>query len=324
MTESGGLALVLSGGGAPAAYFGAGVIAAVERAGLSPRVLSGVSAGAINACALGVGMDAAGLAALWRDVRWRDIYRPRTDLRTLLNLDNVLAPSRNVADYLLHAVGWTSLLDVRPAAATLARALGGEQLPIREDRVVVVSSVDAGRGELVRFCSELPSRAGREPLYRRVPLAVHHVLASTAVPLLFPPVADGNATYVDAGLVANTPLAPAMDYEPDAVIVVSGGGIARPARPPTSLGEVIGLVWDNVAQFALHADFDHAETVNTLVRSAPDATDKRHVPMLLVEPTDLGFSASGFLRFSAESAEHVMAHGRAVGERALAGWSPAL
>jgi hypothetical protein len=42
--------------------------------------------------------------------------------------------------------------------------------------------------------------------------------------------------------------------------------------------------------------------------------------MLLVEPTELGFSPSGFLRFTAQGADEVMEYGRTVGERALAGW----
>ncbi|MBA2309540.1 MAG: patatin-like phospholipase family protein [Pseudonocardiales bacterium] len=55
----GGVAMVFSGGGAPAAYFGAGVVRAVEEAGLEPTMFSGVSSGAFNAAPerveLGVG-----------------------------------------------------------------------------------------------------------------------------------------------------------------------------------------------------------------------------------------------------------------------------
>jgi hypothetical protein len=64
---SGGLALVLSGGGAPAAFFGTGVIQYLEEKGLRGEiaVLSGTSAGAINAGGLAVGMTAGELVELW-------------------------------------------------------------------------------------------------------------------------------------------------------------------------------------------------------------------------------------------------------------------
>jgi NTE family protein len=145
-------------------------------------------------------------------------------------------------------------------------------------------------------------------------------VASAAVPLLFPPGGAGESTLVDAGLVANTPLAPVMRYEPDRVIVVSGAGVTRPAATPDSLGSAISLLVDNVARFALHADVDHARTVNQLARAAPAATAKREVPLLLIEPTDLGFSVDGFLRFTSGQARAMIEYGREQAEKALAGW----
>ena len=318
---SGGLGLVLSGGGAPAAYFGAGVIQAVEDAGLKPRVLSGVSAGALNACALGVGLDAAALAEMWTKVGWRDIYRPRYDVWTLLNLNRLLHPSANLAEYLMGAVSWTWLLDTSPARRTLSRFLGGDELKTRDGTTVVVSAVDENSGGVVRFCTALPPAARRNAEFKQVRLQVDHLLASAAVPLLFPPGRVGDRTLVDAGLVANTPLAPVMAYEPELVIVVSGSGIKRPAPAVTSLAGAIALLVNNVAHFALIADYEHAKTVNTLVRAAPQETTKRAVPMLLIEPTDLSFSLDGFIRFNARTARRVMDYGRAEAARKLAGWS---
>jgi NTE family protein len=322
---TGGLGLVLSGGGAPAAYFGAGVIRALERAGLEPRVLSGVSAGALNAAAYAAGMDAASIADMWRSIGWRDIYRPRRDLWNLVNIPNVLRPRANVVQYLFDAIGWTWTLDTAPTRRTFIRYLGDAELKIRDGVTLVVSSVDESSGEVVRFCSALPDHDS--PRFRRVDLTVDHLLASAAVPMLFPPGRpDGQTapatTFVDAGLVANTPLTPMMAYQPDAVVVVSGSGIARPAPTPTSLGSAIALLADNVASFALHADYAHTETVNTLARVAPEAVDKRYVPMLLIEPTELGFSVGGFLRFTPGDARTMMDYGEREGARALRGWAP--
>jgi NTE family protein len=328
---SGGTALVLSGGGAPAAYFGAGVIQALEETGERPRLLSGVSAGAINACAMGAGMDAATLTKMWCNIRWNDIYRPRTDIWRAVNVGRLLRPTTNIAEYALGAIGWTWLLDTGPARKTLTSYLGGAEIAPPAGTTVIVSAVDENAGNVVRFCSELPPLHRRDPQFRQVDLTVDHVLASAAVPLLFPPGRDSGPspdsggdghTLVDAGLVANTPLAPAMRYEPDRVIVVSGAGITRPAPVPDSLGAAIALLVDNVAHFALTADVDHANTVNHMARAAPDATVKREVPILVIEPTDLGFSVNGFLHFTPALARTIIEYGREQAGKALASWNP--
>jgi NTE family protein len=316
------LGLVLSGGGAPAAYFGTGVVQAIEEAGLHPTVVSGVSAGAINACALGIGLTGDGLAAIWQDIRWYDIYRPRIDVWNIIKFAHLFRFTANPIEYMLGAVGWGWLLDSAPARRALSRRFGGEQLTPTEGTTVVVSAVDSNDGDVVRFCTELPPPERRGPEFRLVDLSIDHLLASFAVPLLFPPGHSEGHDLNDAGLVANTPLAPVMRYEPDAVIIVSGAGIRRPAPRSKSYGEALNLLVDNVAHFALMADYEHAKTVNTLAREAPGATTRREVPMLLIEPTGLPFSVGGFLQFTGAQAKEVIEYGRAQGRKALDGWSP--
>jgi NTE family protein len=322
---TGGTALVLAGGGAPAAYFGAGVIQALEKAGERPRIVSGVSIGAINAYAVGAGMDGMALARMWCHVGWRDVYRPRTDVWRAVNARRLLRPTTNIAEYALGAIGWTWLLDTAPMRRTLTKHLGREGIAATGDVTVVLSALDEATGVTMRFCSRLPPKRRRDPRFRQVELTVDHVLASAAVPLLFRPGGEGGEggeTLVDAGLVAATPLAPVMRYEPDRVIVVSGAGISRPARAPDSLGAAIALLVDNVAQAALAADLDHARTVNRLVRAAPASTVRREVPILLVEPAEPGFPLDWFLEFSAARARRVMEYGREQADKALAAANP--
>jgi NTE family protein len=318
----GDLGLVLSGGGAPAAYFGAGVIQAIEDAGLRPNVVSGVSAGAINACALGVGMTGDALATMWREIRWHDIYRLRADVWNLIRVDRLFRFSSSPIEYALDTVGWSWLLDTAPARRALSHRLGGVRLTPVDGMTVVVSAVDSNDGEVVRFCTALPPPNRRGPEFRLVDLDIDHLMASFAVPLLFPPGRADGHDLADAGLVANTPLAPIMKYEPDSIIIVSGAGIRRPAPRPASYGQALNLLVDNVAHFALIADYDHAQTSNTLARVAPKATTRRDVPMLLIEPTDLPFSVGGFLHFTAAQAVQLLEYGREQGSKALAGWNP--
>ena len=320
---SGGLAVVLSGGGAPAAYFGAGVLQALEDRGMRADVLSGVSAGAINACAAGIGMTAGDLARMWGGIRWSDIYRPRFDVWNAINVGRLLRPTTSVVEYALGAIGWTHLLETAPARRTLTNQFGGAQVRPARGTTIVVSAVDENSGEVVRFCSKLPPPHRADPQFRQVDLTVEHILASAAVPLLFPPGRVGpNPTHrlVDAGMFANTPLAPAMHYEPDRVVVVSGSGVGRPSAEPDSLGSAIALLAENVAHYALRADLDHAETVNKLATAAPETTAKRTVPILTIEPTDLGFSVDGFLRFGPDEARALIEYGRETADKALAGW----
>jgi len=319
------LGLVLSGGGAPAAYFGVGVALALEEAGLRPGLYSGVSAGSLNAAALAAGIPPADLAEVWRGTTTGQVVRPRLDVWNLFEPLSVLRRPGPPLDMLLGSIGWTWTLSTAPARALLTEILGGESVDVAEDITLVVSAVDQGSAEVVRFVNRLPPahRGSENPEFVQCALSIDHVLASAAAPILFQagrvPELPGREL-VDAGLVANTPLKPALAYEPDAVVVVSASGINRPAPPPNSLGAAIGLLAENVAHFAMLADYKHARTVNDLVAAAPE-TPRKHVTLLLIEPHDVAFSAPAFLRFDREDANRVIDLGLRQGREALDGWS---
>lgn len=347
-----GLALALSGGGAPAAYFCAGVIQqlAATRVLDRVRVLSGTSAGALNAGAVGSGLTADELAHMWTEARLFDLIRPRLDVWRLVNWGNVLRwPTTNVVEYLLDAVGWTWLVDTRAARRWLVSELcqrmgvGGEdgRIPLQPGLTVVVSSVDQATGKVVRFTNALPVRRQQDAdpgracddapyrrsyEYRRVELTVDHLLASAAVPLLLRPGMDGGHEFVDAGLVANTPLTPLFDYQPDAVIVVSAASVSGLAGPPRSLGDALSRLIENVARYSVYSSYEHARAMNAVIRQAPDtplARGKKQVDLLLIEPRGRRFTVTGLLDFSPDVACDLMAHGREQAARALRDW-PAL
>jgi NTE family protein len=215
------------------------------------------------------------------------------------------------------------LLDNGPARRTFTRYFGSGQRRVEDGRTVVVSAVDQAGAGVVRFTNALPPEPRRGGEFRQADIGVDHLLATTAVPLLFASGTVSEEQFVDAGLVANTPLKPALAYEPDAVVVVAAGGAERPAPPPRSLSEAIGLLAENVAHASLMADYRHAETVNRLVAEAPRSTAKKKVEMLLIEPTGLPFTASGFLKFSPDAAREFINHGRELAAKALASWTPA-
>ena len=110
------VALVLSGGGASAAYFGAGVAQGLADEGLCPTVLSGTSAGGLNAGLLAAGVSPERLVDLWISVQGHDVYKPRLDLWRLLRPAGLVRlPTSDLMGYALDSVGWTWLLDTAPA-----------------------------------------------------------------------------------------------------------------------------------------------------------------------------------------------------------------
>lgn len=307
------VALVLAGGGAAGA-FEAGVIDAVEAHALAPTILSGTSAGALNAAGLAHGLSSSDLAALWRRTGSRDVYRLRRDVWRLPRPRGLLTGG-GVGDRLLNAVGWSHLFSTSPLRRTLVEALGGEHVDVTPGQPLAVSSVEVGSGELVRFVSELPRPQRRGQRYREVAVGVDHLMASAAIPLVFPPASVNDTAFWDAGLVANTPLAPALAYEPDLTIVVTTATRPRPAPGPASPGQALSLLIDNVLANSLADDLARARELNRLLgeEGGPDA--KRPVDLVVIEPIgeDLGDS----LDFSAEAAEHRLAVGRRLGRQAL-------
>jgi NTE family protein len=310
------LGLVLSGGGANGA-FGAGVVAAIEESDLVPTVLSGTSAGALNAAGMAAGMDAARLADLWTSVRAPDVFRLRRDVWRLLRPQGLLQ-GRGLAGRALEGIGWPWLLHTGPLRRTLVRMLGGERLDVAPGLVLAVSSVERATGRLVRFASQEPPPHRRTPRFQVGPMTVDHLMASAAIPIAFRPAEVDGRAYWDGGVVANTPLAPAMAYEPDAIIVVTTATRQRPSPPPETLGQSLGLLIDNVLAHSLAADLERARVINELCRVAPERTTMREVSLVVVEPQ--GLDLGGSLDFDPQLAQRRLELGLAVGRRALAEW----
>ena len=321
-------ALVLSGGGAKGA-FEAGVIAALDDAGVHPDVVSGTSAGALNAAAVACDIPVDRLTGLWGSMESGDVYRVRRDVHRLIRpMHLAMHPtallglgSRSTSEHLLDSIGWTWLFHTGPLRRRLLSIFGGEVLPLREDRVLTVACVDAASGELVRFTNRAPTGARAEPGFREVTLTVDHLLASAAIPGIFAPIEVDGGTWWDGGLVANTPLSAAMTYDPRTAIVVATGAVDRSGHPPRSLGEAVSQVIDHIMRFGMIKDMDHAQTVNELVRAAPDATRHEEVELVPIVPGDDDRSGIGeLLDFDPSRARQLIADGRRVGTEAIRSW----
>jgi predicted acylesterase/phospholipase RssA len=269
-------ALVLSGGGAQAAYE-VGVLTALLE-GRSPAtryipldfgVVTGTSAGGVNACLLLSAIE-DGTAPVTEYMRqiWLDeiaerpgkansgVFRLRADpigfLQSSRYARNPVAPLlefledsaylgeemlRRSADFLLsdEKIGKRALDFVDLAAfisndvlmATLARAINLERVR-NNRRNLTISCTNWRTGSIALF--------GNQDMTEDQGLKI--ILASSAIPGVFPPVEIGGDLYADGGVVMNTPLKPAIELGADILhVIYTDPALSRvplPANPNTA------------------------------------------------------------------------------------------
>jgi NTE family protein len=306
-----GTALVLGGGGARAAYQ-TGVLSYVGEA--FPQadlpLMTGVSAGSINAAHLAADPGpwrerTARLASYWEELTCADVFTPRS-LWTLGRSLMHGTPSPK-----------QTLLDTAPLRRYLERRLPTDYAGRFTG---VTKNLDAGRLDglaistsnydtlqtvtWVQGCSiqswERPNRVGR-----RAELGLDHVMASTALPLIFPAVRLNGAWYGDGGLRMLDPLAPAVHLGAERLFVISTRyertrAEAAHTGPPTSypsLFQMAGILANVLMLDVLEHDAAVLRRINRLLRRLPpeDRGTLRPIDLLIVRPSkDLGALAADY------------------------------
>jgi NTE family protein len=294
------IALVLPGGGARSAYQ-VGVLRAIARfmprgSGLPFDILCGTSAGAINVAVLAAqGADMrramAGLWRVWAGFRVEQVFRAST-----------LAMLRSGAHLFLSLLsgGWVpmprALFDNSPLRELLVRSvdfsgLRRTLLAGRPDSVAVTASSLSG-GDSVTFVETSTGftpweRAGRRGI--AVQLGVDQLMASAAIPLLFPAVAMDGAHYCDGAVRQISPLAPAVHLGADRILLI---GVRRHERDaeaatPPNMAEQFGYVLDSLFMESHQADLERLRRVNALLAQLPTGTapfGMRHIETLFIQP----------------------------------------
>lgn len=210
-------AFVLSGGGNLGAAQ-VGMLLGLADRGVTPDLLVGTSAGAINAAHLAAGPSAArmqDLAALWCGLQRNDVFP--SSLRLI---------GRAAAGRANH------LVDPAPLRALLRTHLGYDRLEAaRWPFAVVATEVTTGR-EVVLTSGDV----------------VEAVAASAAIPGIFPPVEMEGHTLMDGGIVNHAPIAVAESMGADVVYVLPTGYACALDSPPSS---VLGMTLHAVS-LAIH------------------------------------------------------------------------
>ncbi|HJS42253.1 MAG TPA: patatin-like phospholipase family protein [Gemmatimonadales bacterium] len=311
------IALVLSGGGARAAYQ-VGVLAALSERlpSLNFPILTGVSAGAINTMSLaahgGTFADAVDrLRQEWARLTPEQVYRIRpvrlggAALRWLAS--TALGRGRGQGPAQVRG-----MLEMEPLREFLTRAIdiAGVETNLASGRLhaAALTATSYANGESVTFVHgaetiAMWARVGRRAVRTR--LTLDHVLASAAIPVVFPAVRLGEEYFGDGSVRRTAPLAPAIHLGARAILAIALHPRA-PAAPSApwlypSAAETLGLVLNSVFHDALDADAERLERINRHLAVIPQgvAVPDGLVPieLLKVHPSqDLGVLAAGFTR----------------------------
>jgi NTE family protein len=308
-------ALVLMGGGARTAYQAGVLQALAAMLRLQPggpghfpfQVLVGTSAGALNAAYLASSASAGlgafdQLAKFWGQLHCEDVYELQAP--AWVRFSRLLAAVKLWG----HARRRGAILDNMPLVDTLHRAisLGGIERSLLEGAIdaVAVTASSYTSGVHWTFCHtasdarhERWDRPGRRAEFQ--PLTIEHLMASSAIPFLFPATAlwvDGRREYFGDGAMRQvSPLSPAVHLGAHKVLVV---GVGQPQRSglvgggtagEPSMGSIAGHAMASVFHDTLQADVEQtqriARTLRQLPREVAAVLPYRAIEVLALQPS---------------------------------------
>jgi NTE family protein len=298
--------LVLTGGGARAAYQ-VGVVKAVRDVLGNPKknpfpILCGTSAGAINATTLGVLADdfsraVANLLEVWENMHCHHIYR--TDAWNIVKS----GAGWLAAMMLIRRQAPVSLLDNSPLAEMLSRNLPFDRIRSNIDAgslyALCVTASGYLSGQSVSFFQGVPGLEGWERNQRigaSVEFKLEYLLASAALPFIFPAVKVHREFFGDGSMRQIAPVSPALHLGADRVLIVgTGRQMQDQARGRSnvypSFAQIAGHALNSIFLDSLAVDIERLERINRTVklippeRMADSSTQLRPVKVLFISPS---------------------------------------
>lgn len=304
------IGLVLPGGGARGAYQ-VGVLKAIAE--ILPRrspnpfaVISGTSAGAISSAVLASQARvfrhaAADLERVWGHFRSHHVFR--SDSWTMLK--SSLHWAAAVVFGGLGVGNPRSLLDNSPLRELLGRSINLHSIQESIDRgyLDAVAVTAAGYGSARSVCF-YQGRESLQPwervrrLGRPAEITLDHLMASIAVPMMFPPVMIQREYFGDGAMRQATPLSPAVHLGAERLLVI---GVRDEEQDPPpgpddevpypSLGRIAGYVLDALFMDGLSQDLERLTRVNLILENLPGrsldtgAAQLRYIDALIVLPS---------------------------------------
>lgn len=304
-------ALVLTGGGARAAYQAGALKALAEKSGGECRfpIITGVSAGAINATYLASVTEkpiesAERLCEAWSDLQIEEVFR--SDL-SAIGRSLALWTWMLVRGGGAHTVPVRGIVDTAPLRNYLQKRVRVESIQsnLRQGDLegLAISATNYQTGQTITFVQTEETfrpwvRAGRRS--RQTQITVDHVMASSALPIVFPAVAVNGVYYGDGSVRQTAPLAPSIHMGADRILAIS----VRYPRTPTEEAEaqvqgypppaqILGMLMNSVFLDSLETDAERLRRTNQIIdhysASRQPSGRFRHIDLMVLHPSkDLG------------------------------------
>jgi NTE family protein len=301
--------LVLPGGGARAAYQ-VGVLKGLaemlpQDAPLPFPVIAGTSAGAINAALLACHAQdfrhgVAYLDHVWREIKSEKVFKTgwgtaaSTAMHWLLMLLSGGMDRNNPL----------SLLDNAPLRDLLKEHINFERMEEAIDAGALDAlAITASGYTSARSITFYQGKNGLQPWHRTrrlgqpVELTLDHVMASVALPVIFPATRLGREYFGDGSLRQSAPLSPVLHLGADRVLVIALRN-EQPNRLPLeeeqvpypSLGQIAGYLLDTLFMDSIYGDLERLQRINNTVSRMPDAPGQAQplkvVDTLVITPSE--------------------------------------
>jgi len=279
-------ALVLPGGGARGA-FQVGVLKALAE--IMPRnsanpfpVISGTSAGAVNSVVLAsraahFRTALLELESVWSNFRCHQVYK--TDHWTMLKSSLHWLSSIVLGGWLVGTP--ESLLNNAPLRELLGQNVHFPRIRQSIERghleAVAVTAAGYNSSRSKTFFEGAESLRGWERtrrLGKATDINLDHLMASIAVPMVFPPQAIGSEYYGDGAMRQATPLSPAVHLGADRILVIGirdeiGEVAPKSLGEPPSFAQIAGYMLDTLFMDGLYSDLERITRINQLIDSVP-------------------------------------------------------
>lgn len=307
------LALVLSGGGARAAYQVGVIKYLLENFSehFQPTIFCGTSAGAINTVFLAqyadnlqYGIDK--LIESWSNLAVPDIYKVSADFKPShmgMNLAMSLLLRRKW-EYMSHI---RSVFKTDPLRNHLSKIIDFDRVHglIKNEKVdaITVTATEYGSGKAIVFVESNRKqlswvRVKRES--RQVELSVEHIMASSAIPLVFPAINVEGVYFGDGSMRDKSPFSPAAKLGADKIFAIGirpghmDVGYAATEYP--SLASIGGTLAEGIFIDAFDADYENLSRINSILKSHSSVGYYKPIDAFFLRPShDLSMLANDYI-----------------------------
>lgn len=302
-------AIVLNGGGARASYQAGALRALYEIIKKDQNlfeIITGNSAGAINASYLASnaedwGASTQSLLDLWTRIKPEDVYDlshyTMTKLGTKWMKGTIF---RNTMDNDV----LNGLLNTEPLRRTIEREVDfkkiREHFQLGNLNGLSLSTTNYYSGASVVFFDgdNVEEKSKPDRIMMRTEFTADHIMASSAIPLFFPPVKINSSYFGDGCIRQITPLSPAVDLGARKIIAIGvryqqtvEDQILKTMKknPRPQISQIAGVMMNSIFLDSLDADYARLGKINTIVEMMGPRSPWRYIPILMLKPSrDLG------------------------------------